>query len=83
MSEFSKVKLFNWVGLLSKRYNFQTNQFENHWGFRLNMLMALLLKLWFAMKFYLSSKFPQTNIIQLYIGSCPVLYQDPFIDEKT
>ena len=69
MAKFSKVKLFNWVGLLSKKYNFKTHQFEDHWGFRLNMLLSLLLKLSFTMKFYLSSKFEQTSIIQLYIGS--------------
>lgn len=69
MAQFSKVKLFNLVGLLSERYNFESNQFESHFVLRLNTLLTLLSKLWFTMKFFLSSKFAQSSIVQLYIGS--------------
>ena len=68
MAGFSKVRLFYFVGLLDKRYDFQNNNFENSLLLRLNFYLTILAKVWFTIKFFLSSKFPKTSIIQLYIG---------------
>lgn len=69
MAEFTKVRLFYFVGLLRAKYNFKSNTFESSIFLYLNSWLALLAKLWFTLKFFVSSKFVKHSIVQLYIGS--------------
>ena len=75
-SKFSKGQFLQNLGLLSRRYNHKTSEFERSWVQSLVAYLSLLSKFLLS-KFLLSFKIfcssylniPRTHIIQLYLGS--------------
>ena len=65
---FNKVKFLQILGLLSKRFNYQTLKFESYWPFRVWFYLSLFCKI-FTIKYVISDYFPQNHVAQLYLGS--------------
>ena len=65
---FSKVMLLQRIGLLSKRINYETLEFETSWKLTLVSNLSLVSKVLLAFKLFLSCLFPRASAIQLYIG---------------
>ena len=66
--KFSKVRLLQSLGLLARRFNYDTLEFESSWLLRLVFILSLMSKLAFTCKLIISTYFPKTHIAQLYIG---------------
>ena len=66
--KFSKVRLLQSLGLLARRFNYDTLEFESSWLLRLVFILSLMSKLAFTFKLIISTYFPKTHIAQLYIG---------------
>lgn len=66
--KFSKLKLLQSLGLLSKKLNYETSELESSWLLSLVSWLSLLSKLLFAWKLVISSFFPREHIVQLYLG---------------
>ena len=67
--EFSKTRLLQTLGLLTKRFNYETGEFEDSLLLSFVFYLTVLSKPLFALKPLISWFFPQTDIIQLHIGS--------------
>lgn len=67
--KFSKVRLLQLQGLLTKKFNYQTNEFEDSSLLNVVFYLTLVSKALFGFKPLVSCFFPQTAIQQLYIGS--------------
>ena len=67
--KFSKVRLLQILGLLSRKFNPETFEFENSWSLRLIFYASLFLKPAFAFKSLTSYVFPKNDMIQLFIGN--------------
>ena len=68
IKKFSKVRLLQIVGLLSRKFNYETLEFERSLLYRFAFYCALLSKIW-TIKFVISCYFPRNHIAQLYLGS--------------
>ena len=69
MDKYAKLRIFELIGVLPFKFDFNTNEFRKS-----NYLFAKSCLVWFLMniipiKFYLSSFFERENPIQLFIGS--------------
>ena len=67
--EFSKLRLFQMIGLLDRKFNYETLQFERSPALRLWCYLSLILKSLFGLKFFISYYFPANNRFQLVVGS--------------
>ena len=65
---FSKVKLLQILGLLSKRFNYETLKFESYWPLRVWFYVSMFLEI-LTLKLFISYYYPKTNIAQLYLGN--------------
>lgn len=73
--KFSKLKLLQVLGLLSRKYNYESNEFERSWFLRLVSLVTLLSKLLYLCPFLISCFYEKTDVAQLYIGRRVIEYQ--------
>ena len=71
VKDFSKIRLLQTLGLLSRKFNYVTLEFETSGSFRLIIytVVSLVSKPLFTIKMFISNFFPKTHIAQLYIGS--------------
>ena len=71
VKDLSKIKLLQTLGLLSRKFNYVTLEFETSGSFRLIFytVVSLVSKPLFTIKMFISNFFPKTHIAQLYIGS--------------
>lgn len=67
--QFNKVKLLQILGLLSRKFNYKTLEFERSWSLRLLFYLSLIAKPLLVFDFFISYFFPRTSVVQLYIGS--------------
>lgn len=67
--KFSKTRLFQILGLLDRKFNYKTLEFERSLPLRLWCVISLISKPLFTFKPFLAYFFPKTHWIQLYIGS--------------
>src|SRR4051812_32109109 len=67
--QFNKVRLLQILGLLSRKFNYETLEFEPSWSLRLLSLISPISTSLFAFKFFISTFFSRNDIRQLYIGS--------------
>ena len=67
--KFRKINLLHVLGLLSSKYNYETNEFERSWPLRLVFFCSLLSKPLFTCPFLISCFFEKTDVAQLYVGS--------------
>lgn len=65
---FSKLKLFQLLGILDRKLNFETLELEPSLSLRLWCYLALIAKLIFGFKLILSSYWPKNHVAQLFIG---------------
>lgn len=73
--EFSKLDFLVSCGLLDRKFNFQTLQFESSLRRRLRSVLVLAVQESFLVSFYLSPFFEREDPIQLAIGN-PYNYLD-------
>lgn len=66
---FSKIKVFQTLGLLSRKFNPDTSEFESTLSLRLLFWISMISREYFAIKMWVSCFFPQTSSIQLYVVS--------------
>lgn len=69
LKQFSKGKLFGILGLLNRKLNAETMKFERSWLLLLYFNLSWISKFLFAFKAFIANFFPETNKIQLIIGS--------------
>lgn len=67
--KFSKVKLLQILGLLSRKFNYETSEFESSRSLRLVSYLSVISTQMYCMKFLVSCFFPRNHISQLFIGS--------------
>lgn len=67
--KFNKLKLLEFVGFLSRRLNYASLQFEKSNYLTFKAYLKLFLVASVPLKLYVSTFFPQTDTIQLAIGS--------------
>lgn len=66
---FSKLWVLQCLGLLSKKYNPETSEFESSLSLRLVFYLSLFSKLLFALKLVVCYAFPKDHKYELFIGS--------------
>ena len=66
--KFKKIRLLQVLGLLSRKFNYETNEFEPSWSLRLLFICSLLSKPLFTCPFLISCFFERTSVAQLFIG---------------
>ena len=86
MKQFSKVNFFQANGLIQRRYNFETDQFDFSSFLLLYSYITFFVKLTCPLKLLISLFWERENLAQLYIGNVykyarfilPVLYEGKF-----
>lgn len=68
-NKFSKVKLLQVLGILNRKFNYQTLEFERSWSLDLIFAISLLSKFFYALKLFVSCFFPRNATSQLYFGN--------------
>lgn len=69
LKKFSKVRLFQLLGLLARKFNSETLEFEPSWPLRVWFVGSLLSKSLFEIKLFVSNFFARNSRTQLFIGS--------------
>ena len=69
MKQFSKVNFLQANGLMQRRYNFETGQFEFSSLLLLNSYITLIVKITLPLKLLVSLFWERQDIAQLYIGN--------------
>ena len=69
LKRFNKVQLFQTIGLISRKFNYQTLEFEKSWLLRLVFYLSLISKPLCITRPLISYYFPRNDRIQLVIGS--------------
>ena len=67
--KFSKVRFLQVQGLLSRKFNYETFEFERSWPLTFVFLVSLILKPLCVFRTLISCFFPRNDMIQLVIGS--------------
>ena len=67
--KFSKLRLFQILGLLTCTFNNETLKFEPSWSLRVLFYISLLSKPLFEIKLFVSNFFPRNSPVQLLIGN--------------
>ena len=65
---FSKVSLLQSLGLLNRKFNFETMMFERSLTLDLILCVTLISKPVFAFKPLISYFFPRSDNVQLFVG---------------
>ena len=66
---FSKVKLLQSLGLLTRKFNSKTRSFEEFWPLQAVFYLCLVSKPLFCFKPLISNFFPENHAAQLLIGN--------------
>ena len=69
MKQFSKVNFLQGNGLMQRRYNFETGQFDFSSFLLFNSYITLLVKITFPLKLLVSLFWERKDVTQLYIGN--------------
>lgn len=67
--KFNKIQFLEILGLLHRKFNNETLEFEPSWPLRLWFIVSMLSKALLEMKLFTSIFFPRNSIYQLLIGS--------------
>lgn len=67
--KFSKIKFLEFVGFLTGRLNQETLRFEKSIYLAFKAYLKLIVLVTLVLKIHISTYFPQTDTIQLYIGN--------------
>lgn len=68
LKRFNKVRLFQTIGLISRKFNYKTLKFEKSLLLRLVFLLSLISKPLCITRPLISYYFPKNDRIQLIIG---------------
>lgn len=68
MRKFSKVAFLVSNGLMQRRYNYETNQFEFSGYLLVYSYITLLIQVTFPLKLFVSLFWDRQHVYQLYIG---------------
>ena len=69
VERFNKLRIFQMLGLLGRKFNYETLEFERSRTLQLWCLISLISKPLFAFAPLISGYFPKTHCAQLIIGS--------------
>lgn len=72
IAKFSKLDLLASCGLLDRKFNYASGEFESSLRYRLWSYLVLIAEVTFLLPLYVSPFFGKQDIIQLWIGS-PVM----------
>lgn len=75
MKQFSKLKFLGLLGLVDRRFNFETGRFEKSASALFNCYLALFLRITFALRLCFSSFYDREDPIQLIIGGRTILFE--------
>ena len=73
--QFSKIKLLQSIGLLSRNFNPETSKFESSLSLRLLFWVSMISREYFVLKLPVSCFFPQTSRIQLVVVSGSIHFE--------
>lgn len=68
MRKFSKVAFLQTNGLMHRRYNYETHQFDFSAYLLVNSYVTLLVKVSFPLKLFVSMFWERKDVAQLWIG---------------